>query len=392
MTKVFKCREKVEEKRLEKQKLTTELKQSNKKRKKESFQPLLNISNNSWQIEKPPLDPKIQGRWMDAVVDYAASTQISFEAVSGEHFKKLIAAIPMSSRNRVEVRSRRTVVRHVSSSAESLLNDIQRIIENEKDSLQSVCFTTDMWTSREGDCFISLTIHFVSKEFKLLRFVPFCSHFVEKHTGRNIKLRLDEMLESLGLLELPVKKFVVNDNAANAKCAIRLSDRLCQYLCKIHTLQLAINDTLSKGVCLSVGCKSVVVKAQEIAKYIKKVNIAKPQVKEACSATKIKYTSAKIPCPTRWNTRLTNMKSVQKLKPALNHLSNEDVTGVWKSKNLDPAEWKVLDGMVEVLEFPLGTTKCLEAEETPTIHLVIPKLYLLKTQLTRFSNNLRKDR
>ena len=46
------------------------------------------------------------------------------------------------------------------------------------------------------------------------------------------------MIEKLNLEEPTLSKYAVNDNAANAKKAIRESVYLKQYLCDNHTLQL----------------------------------------------------------------------------------------------------------------------------------------------------------
>ena len=50
-----------------------------------------------------------------------------------------------------------------------------------------------------------------------------------RHTGINISLCLDEMIESLGLGSDKFNLFSVNDNASNMELAIRLSDYLTEY-------------------------------------------------------------------------------------------------------------------------------------------------------------------
>jgi hypothetical protein len=62
----------------------------------------------------------------------------------------------------------------------------------------------------------------------LQRFTAFVSHFPSPHTGVNIKLKIDNMITGLGLDTPDVEKFVVNDNAANAVLAIKLSPNLNQ--------------------------------------------------------------------------------------------------------------------------------------------------------------------
>ena len=60
--------------------------------------------------------------------------------------------------------------------------------------------------------------------------------FPASHTGKNISLGLDAMVEGLGLGGDQWELFSVNDNAANVKLGIKLSRHLKQYLCDIHRL------------------------------------------------------------------------------------------------------------------------------------------------------------
>ena len=58
-------------------------------------------------------------------------------------------------------------------------------------------------------------------------------HFPDSHTGMNIKLKIDSMLDRLGMSNSEHPKiplFAVNDSAANAKKAIQLSEHLIQVL------------------------------------------------------------------------------------------------------------------------------------------------------------------
>ena len=95
------------------------------------------------------------------------------------------------------------------------------------------------------------------------RWTPFVKPFPERHTGVNIRLELDGMIEQLAMDTVDIAKYAINDNAANMKLAISESQYLIQYFCDIHTLQLGINDTF-KYVS---GMKTVLSRSKEIAKY-----------------------------------------------------------------------------------------------------------------------------
>jgi hypothetical protein len=196
------------------------------------------------------------------------------------------------------------------------------------------------------------------------------------------------MIEQLGLMGSTILKVAVNDNASNAKKAISLSEFLIQYLCKIHTLQLAITDTYKKKTSMAgIYMKTVTQKTRALANFVKKSGPAQAALKKACKDVDIGYTTLKNPNDTRWNSTFTNIKSVVKLKPALLKLSNEDTTDDWSSRMLTAAEWKLAEGAMVVLEHPLLVAKSWEAEKTPTINLVIEQLYNQKTNLEGFIRN-----
>ena len=44
-------------------------------------------------------------------------------------------------------------------------------------------FTTDGWTARNGDPFVSLTLHYVTKDFELKNLSLECKNFIERYTG-----------------------------------------------------------------------------------------------------------------------------------------------------------------------------------------------------------------
>ena len=53
----------------------------------------------------------------------------------------------------------------------------------------SVAITSDMWSSRVLESYISGTFHFIDKEFRLHRWTPICQKFEGRHTGDKITSR-----------------------------------------------------------------------------------------------------------------------------------------------------------------------------------------------------------
>ena len=114
-------------------------------------------------MTSPSPDPQVQKLWDDALVDYLAETHVSFRQVSGTPFRKLVNVSNKNSRSKIVVKSRRQLTKHVKKRTEELLSELSGIIRACKTDMKSCSFTTDLWTSRAGDAFLSLTVHFIDK-------------------------------------------------------------------------------------------------------------------------------------------------------------------------------------------------------------------------------------
>ena len=337
--------------------------------------PKMKQAKFSWTIE----DKELQKRWDDAIVDYASDSFSSYRQLSSKSFKKLIRV----ANKIIKVKSSQTLSRHVKKKAIDILNRIAKQLKKEKGSLKSLGFTTDMWTSRTGDSFISLTVSYIDRKWKLRRWTPYVKFFPDAHKAVHIKIALDKMIESLEVDNPELKKYAVNDNAANAKAAIRLSSYLIQYLCDNHTLQLGVVDTF-KSTIYGAKTTEVLDKSKILSKLTHQSGPALRHLRDSCSRLKVKFRKLKNPNETRWNSQYACMKSVIRLKEPLDLLFAEDPDGLWSAKQITLAEWKLMEGAVEVLEQVEVVTKAWEVEESPTMNGVLEQIYNLVSKLQEF--------
>ena len=70
---------------------------------------------------------------------------------------------------RIKLKSPVTYSRLVKVKAAEIKKELCEIIIAVKEDLNSVGFTTDLWTSNAGDPFMSLTMHFIDKDWHLYR-------------------------------------------------------------------------------------------------------------------------------------------------------------------------------------------------------------------------------
>jgi len=98
--------------------------------------------------------------------------------------------------------------------------------------------TTDMWSSRTSEPYISLTVHYIDSDWKLLNSCLETSFFPEDHTGENIASGLREFLQSWRLEE-DKQVCVTTDSGANIVKAVALNN-WTRLSCFGHRLHIAI--------------------------------------------------------------------------------------------------------------------------------------------------------
>ena len=339
-------------------------------------------SDESRPLKQPKLsftkptdaEKAIQVKFDDALLEYIADYGVSFRQAAG--LKSVIAI----ANKRIKVKSSWTLARGSDAKGQSVLDQVHKIMAavRASEELVSIGFTTDLWTSRSGDSYISLTTSFIDHKWKMHRWTPFVRYFPGSHTGERIAIKLDSMIEELKLDDESIIKYSVNDNAANQKKAIRDSKYLIEYNCDLHTAQLAINDSF-KDVD---GMKNVLDKTKAIAKFANQSTTANDDIKAECRVKGLSYRKPKNSQETRWNSSYSCMDSIFYLKTVLKDLMERDPK--WSQFSLSYRDWKLIEGAVRLLKPFLVATKMLEAEKTPTINLVIERVVTLEDGLRKF--------
>jgi len=108
--------------------------------------------------------------------------------------------------------------------------------------LRDLAITTDIWTSRATQAYITITAHYISGEWSIESHLLCTSEMAERHTGSNIAARIREVLQMWNVRDNHASA-VMTDNASNMTAD--LNDLEWSHLpCFAHTLQLAVNKML----------------------------------------------------------------------------------------------------------------------------------------------------
>ena len=242
------------------------------------------------------------------------------------------------------------------------------------------------------ESFVSLTIQFLTDEMEIIRLVPYTSHFPQRHTGVNIKMKIEKMLEALGLDSNTITKYVCHDNAANCVLGFSLIDDMVQVFCICHTIQLCVRDALKEDV-MGVSLSKLIKTSHELAKKVKMSGTMTQELKEACKAVGIKYTKLLPAQVTRWFSTEMNIASLLRVQGGVNYLyERRNVSEWWSNLEISNQGWRLLRAVHTLLQPVKLVSKCFEAETTTTSNLVIPKLYQLKQKFESFEKDESNDR
>ena len=158
-------------------------------------------------------DNSIQKQFDSAMLDYFCTDLASFLAVKGKGFKKLfdIANLRVCNvKQFLSLHHRTTYSRKLSIRSREVQAGMKSIITEISPNLKSAAFTSDLWTSRAQDSYISCTYNAIDENWRLHHWTPHVQQFPGRHTGILIEGKLDSFLEELNLpADLPM--YCVND-------------------------------------------------------------------------------------------------------------------------------------------------------------------------------------
>lgn len=123
-----------------------------------------------------------------------------------------------------------------------LYNKRRSEVQMEMATVKFYSTTTDLWSSRTMEPYLSMTVHFIDDDFELKSRCLQTSYFPQDHTGENIVSSLKEASAAWGLCE-ERQVTITTDNASNVIKAVELNDRQ-RFHCFGHRLHLAIGKLI----------------------------------------------------------------------------------------------------------------------------------------------------
>jgi len=200
-----------------------------------------------------------------------------------------------------------------------------------------------MWTSSiDQESFLSLTIHYISADWKLCNFLLDIIPFNISHSGLNIANEIMRVLNEFNI-STKVIALTTDNESAMVVCGREIASAFdsgfssmifSHYRCAAHILNLGVKQGLKL-------VDNAIIKVRKVVKTIKKSTRIGNSLKLLCELKKIKYLRPILDVEIRWNSTYYMLQRFMELKPALNLLSvdNELIKSFYPNEQ----DWIVIE-------------------------------------------------
>ncbi|CAG4996259.1 unnamed protein product [Parnassius apollo] len=120
---------------------------------------------------------------------------------------------------------------------EQCRTEVQEVINKE---VETICITTDNWTSARNDSFMAVTGHFINKNFDLQSIVLDCEVISGPSNSENTTSQLKSITDSWGISAKI--NLAVSDNAAYIKKAVSQELGWKHFGYAAHTINLIVQE------------------------------------------------------------------------------------------------------------------------------------------------------
>ncbi|XP_077306275.1 E3 SUMO-protein ligase ZBED1-like [Lithobates pipiens] len=271
----------------------------------------------------------------EAITFHLAKDMAPMTTVEKEGFKKLIQTL----NKRFQLPSR-TYFSHVA--IPGLYVKCRERVATELQDIVNFAATSDLWSSRAMEPYMSLTIHFINDDFEMTSRCLQTGFFPEDHTGEALAQGLKNALINWKLEEKNLV-CITTDNGSNIVKAISIN-HWTRLQCFGHRLHLAIENAMKD-----------------------------PRIERAMDH-KLKTES-----PTRWGSRQAMVRRILEQQAAITHVLSSDR----KARHLLPTwqDLEILEAVDKTLTPLADFTDALSGEQYVSVSSVKPALHLFQSSV-----------
>ena len=255
--------------------------------------------------------------------------------------------------------SRRTIMREL---LPSMYLSKRAELEEQLKTIEHCSITTDLWTSRATEGYITITAHFITNTWKMRSVVLKTVHVNESHTSENIAAVLTQVTDEWNVSAKV--HCATTDNANNIKRAIRIN-KWNHNACFAHTLNLIVTDAIKQDEELA----ELIQKVKQIVTFFHKSTKANDNLKINQNRLNIPNHKLIQQVETRWNSAYYMLERYLEQQEAIRTtlcLMDKNDLIISTDKNA------MIEELITVLQPFEAVTKEMSGEKYTSISKIIP--------------------
>ncbi|XP_051806127.1 E3 SUMO-protein ligase ZBED1-like [Acanthochromis polyacanthus] len=296
-----------------------------------------------------------------------------FAVVEGAGFQCMIKALEP----RYKIPSRK----HFSCTViPALYEETRRRLVNELSDTACVALTTDGWTSRATESFLTVTVHYIPSEWKMKSSVLQTRPLYESHTSEQLSEALTEAVTEWKLQRDSSTIPVTTDNAKNMVNAVNATAGLGPQIgCFAHTVNLAAKNAVSiSQVSRLLG------KIRKVVTFFHRSTTASHVLKTRQRMLELPAHKLIHDVSTRWNTTYDMLERYLEQQAAIySALMEKDVKKHLKDISvLNDGEAKLAEDLIKILKPLKNVTTLMSTETSPSVSMIIPLQKMILKSMT----------
>ena len=316
-------------------------------------------------VKKLPHDSKRAIELTDALLEFVARDLRPVSVVDGRGFLNLME----KTEPRYTVPCRRTIMNAIDRKYCELKRSVRGLLSGQR----SVTLTTDIWTSRAGDGYFSLTAHYITDQFVMHSSQLHCHHMPGAHDHTHISEGITSALTEWCIHSDDIVAFVT-DNGSNIKKSVKEDLNKLHLSCAGHTLNLSVQKAFSVP-----DIQTAISRAKKVVEHFNRSRLHYEELQEKqqlLGLTKHKLIQG---VQHRWNSAYDMIERLCEQQAAISAVlhHHRDLLHLEHS----PSEWRLLEDLCKVLEPFKDATTYLSASRYPTLSILGPMLHKILNTL-----------
>ncbi|XP_040188247.1 E3 SUMO-protein ligase ZBED1-like [Rana temporaria] len=247
-------------------------------------------------------------------------------------------------------------------------------VVDELSQASSVALTTDGWTSRGTESYITITAHFITADWEMRSPVLQTRPLYESHTSAHLAQVLTEAVDEWKLKRPSTNIPVTTDNAKNQVNAVIEAGLGPQIGCFAHVVNLASQ----KGISVS-RMDRLLGRIRKVVSYFHRSTTAAHVLKTKQEMLKLPKHKLINDVPTRWNSTYDMLERYLEQQAAIySALTDKTLKKIVKDIiTLSDDDVRVAEEVLQVLQPLKMVTSLLSTESSPSVSMIMP----LKTRI-----------